>query len=53
MNRHLTSGLCITNNPHPSPPQGEGALFRDGLTVELGRGMDPDWSALLGRGCRG
>jgi len=45
-------GSCIANNPHPGPPQGEGALLCSDLTVDSGRGMDPGSRALraLGRG---
>jgi len=52
MNRHLTSGLCITDNPHPGPPLGEGVFFCSDLTVASGRGMGPDSRLRRGVGCR-
>ena len=39
--QNVTFRPCIANNPHPGPPQGEGALFCSDLTVAFGRGMGP------------
>ena len=52
MHRQPTFGSCIANNPHPGPPQGEGALLRRSLKLRRGvgcRGWDVGWPRIKNR----